>query len=94
MSNIPSLVENCLDLGRLYFLPVFTCATIAWLDQQISPDSKYILLLELTTTISKKLGLSVMSCCILIPYLLDSYTRSLCFPPSYQPGLLYRNLRH
>lgn len=94
MSNIPSLVENCLDLRRLYFLPVFTCATIAWLDQQISPDSKYILLLELTTTISKKLGLSVMSCCILIPYLLDSYTRSLCFPPSYQPGLLYRNLRH
>lgn len=94
MSNISSLVENCLDLGRLYLLPVFTCATIAWLDQQISPGSKYIVLLELTTTISKKLGLSVMSCCILIHYLLDSYTRSLCFSPSYQPGLLYRNLRH
>lgn len=57
MSDISSLVENCLDLGRLYFLPVFTCATIAWLDQQISPGSKYIVLLELTTTICKKLGL-------------------------------------
>lgn len=54
MSNMPSLFgQKSFGSLKEFFFLMFSCTAIAFLYQQTSPDSKYILLPELPTTISK-----------------------------------------